>query len=50
MENHAKKRTFLLCPATFFSSSKQTEKSITRKIKMEKIEITAAFTAAKIMQ
>lgn len=50
MENHAKKHTFFLCPAAFSSPSKRTEKSITRKIKMEKIEITAAFTAAKIMQ
>lgn len=49
-ENHAKMHTFLLCPAAFSSPSKQTEKTITQKIKMEKTEITAAFTIAKIMQ
>lgn len=50
MENHPKKNTFLSCPAAFSSPSKRNEKSITQKIKMEKTEITAAFTVAKIMQ
>lgn len=49
-ENHAKTHTFLLCPATLSSPSQRTEKTITQKIKMERTEITAAFTVAKTTQ
>lgn len=49
-ESHAKVHTSLLCPVAFPSSSEWTEKSIMQKMKMRKIETTAAFTVAKITQ